>query len=329
MRKNARLILHLCLHAGAVLIAAQLFGVTGELRLSLLPTRALRREPVRDTKLGLALFDALAEPDRVATLLRQGADPNAHRGDGHTPLMASVGGHTLPGACFSDPRDESAREVSRLLLASGANVNAVDHEGRSALGLAAATGSEVLVKQLLEAGAAVNHRDHQGRTPLSLSADRLPRIRQQLLARGAIVGVVEAILLGKRQRAKVLLAGCVDLKAQGRHGESLLMLAAWREYPELVRELLRQGQNVNAQDDEGFTALSLAIGGRHRRGQVSTWEEAYRPATPERRETVRLLLAAGAKPGLRSKDWDRCSALDAAVATDQPSLARLLRRAVR
>ena len=158
---------------------------------------------------------------------------------------------------------------------------------------------------------------------------RSPEVSTYLLACGAQVSLGEALVLGQRGLAQALLVAGADLRVHGRRGETLLMLAAEREYPELVRELLRRGQNVNAQDDDGFTALSLAVSGRHVLGQVAVRTKANRPAGPERLETVRMLMAAGADVRLRAKDWDRCTAVEAARETGQTALARLLRRAAR
>ena len=56
--------------------------------------------------------------------------------------------------------------VVRRVLAEGANVDAGDHIGRTALMWAVEKGCEEVVRVLLEAGAAPNNRDNLGRTAL-------------------------------------------------------------------------------------------------------------------------------------------------------------------
>ncbi|MBM4043744.1 MAG: ankyrin repeat domain-containing protein [Planctomycetes bacterium] len=77
--------------------------------------------------------------------------------------------------------------VSRL-LASGADVNAGDNQGKTALMWAAETGQVDLVNALIRAGANVNARDVFGWPALSSSAyERRPESVRVLLANGADV----------------------------------------------------------------------------------------------------------------------------------------------
>ena len=69
----------------------------------------------------------------------------------------------------------------RALLQAGAGIGMRDHTGRTALMLAAYTGSLDTVRVLLEAGAEVNPKDAQGETALSLARKGLKR--QETLAK--------------------------------------------------------------------------------------------------------------------------------------------------
>ncbi len=62
--------------------------------------------------------------------------------------------------------------VVNRLLAAGADVNAVNVDGRSALMWAAEGGDEAIVDRLLAAGANVEALDTQGRTALQLAVQR-------------------------------------------------------------------------------------------------------------------------------------------------------------
>lgn len=73
----------------------------------------------------LELIPAIYDGDyrRVKTALAWGADVNACKADGFTPLMRAV----------SAPLQDNKRNFITLLLAHGAKVNQPDAEGRTAL----------------------------------------------------------------------------------------------------------------------------------------------------------------------------------------------------
>ena len=63
-------------------------------------------------------------------------------------------------------------ETVKLLLANGADVNAVDKKGRTALMIAAQEGRTKMVKLLLANGADVNAANTFGKTALSIATRR-------------------------------------------------------------------------------------------------------------------------------------------------------------
>jgi ankyrin repeat protein len=62
--------------------------------------------------------------------------------------------------------------VLRLLLAKGADVNAMKRDGETALVLAAGTGHEAVLRLLLEKGADVNAMKRNGETALVMAAKK-------------------------------------------------------------------------------------------------------------------------------------------------------------
>jgi ankyrin repeat protein len=118
---------------------------------------------------------ALGNVDRLAMILN-GAPRlvHAHAPDGWTPLaLAAYFGH---------------RAAARLLLASGADVNAIARNATANQPLHAAVAGRRhdLVELLVDRGADVNARDGDGWTPLNLAAhEGVPETVAFLLARGA------------------------------------------------------------------------------------------------------------------------------------------------
>ena len=80
----------------------------------------------------------------------------------------------------------SSASAVKFLLEQGADVNLKSRSGDSALGCAALNGDVAVVRLLLKAGAQVNTRDEEGRTPLMwASRDANIEVMQMLLDAGA------------------------------------------------------------------------------------------------------------------------------------------------
>lgn len=94
--------------------------------------------------------------ETVTLMLSLGADIEKSTQANGTPLMAAAGG--------ADVR------MIKLLLEKGANVNAADSEGYTALACAVSRrASPEAVQLLLSSGADINARNKRGETPLVLA----------------------------------------------------------------------------------------------------------------------------------------------------------------
>jgi len=110
-------------------------------------------------------------------LLRNGADPNARDEVGMTPLHSAM--RPAYGALY--------KRLVRTLIDAGADVDAVDAEGRTALHYVC-TGPEkyyqAVLKLLVHRGARVDLKDSDGCTPIdylrSLEADHQQRLKDAL-----------------------------------------------------------------------------------------------------------------------------------------------------
>lgn len=117
---------------------------------------------------GSALGDVAmsGKPEIVRALLELGADLTLTTEDKTTPLMAATGlGHStyLPGQKRGG-RTPDAEATVKLFVDAGANVNAINEAGFTALHGAAFKGLNEVVEYLVAHGAAINAKDYQGRT---------------------------------------------------------------------------------------------------------------------------------------------------------------------
>ena len=232
--------------------------------------------------------DAAMKGDRAAvrSSLQQGADVNAAQGDGMTAIhwaarhgdvdliqmlvgaRANLAALTRIGA--SPPLLLAAEnghvDAVRALLAAGADANAADASGTTALMLAAAAGAPDSIRALLQAGADVHARDRvMERTALMFAAGNNRAAAIEVLARaGAAVGATTTVAdlaelsqAGPARRQNPAqapqrpLVGGVDrpyiynelVGATG--GLASLHFAARQGYAEAAGALLAAGADVN------------------------------------------------------------------------------------
>ena len=110
-------------------------------------------------------------------LLELGADPQIPNADHCTALMAATGVGALSDGDDTAGTEEEAIEAVRLLLELGADVNAVDDNGETAMHGAAYQSRFHLVTLLAEEGAdiAIWNRDNKwGWTPLMIARGHRP-----------------------------------------------------------------------------------------------------------------------------------------------------------
>lgn len=144
-------------------------------------------------------------------------------------------------------------EAADLLIRAGADVNAANDYGVTPLALACGNRSTSMAETLLEAGADPNVTQWTGETPLIVCAR---------------TGAVEAV------KALLSRGADVDVK-ESQQGQTALMRAVAGQHREVVRILVEHEADVHARSRGGFTPLLFAS----QQGDI---------------ESARILLAAGA-----------------------------------
>lgn len=193
-------------------------------------------------------------------------------------LALLVGAGAPPDAPIADAAMRGDIEAVRSLVRSGADVNAPQGDGMTALHWAADRGDAEVANLLIFAGGNVNAGTRIGRyTPLHIAARE-----------------------ARREVAMALLAAGSDPMARTTNGGATpLHLAAAAGDPEIVSAMLSHDVDPNVTEGAwGQTPLIFA-------------------AANNRMEAIRVLLAAGADPNMsaRSVDVTEWAAADQAAAT--------------
>lgn len=134
------------------------------------PGRAISDDPDPILRGGTTAFLRAAKTGDVAVirlLVKAGADAALGSQYGTTPLMAAAGVGLEYGGNF--PPESRSLEAVKLCLELGADVNAVNKNGLTALHGAAARGADQIVQLLVEKGARLDIKDKKGRTPLDVA----------------------------------------------------------------------------------------------------------------------------------------------------------------
>ncbi|HQT27112.1 MAG TPA: ankyrin repeat domain-containing protein, partial [Burkholderiales bacterium] len=126
-------------------------------------------------------------------------------------------------------------EAGRL-IAGGADVNAKDGNGVTALLGAVHFGRKEVVELLLSKGADVDARTKEGVTPL-----------------------YEAAKTGNTAMADILISRGAEIDAKTRSGYTPLIIAASNGDEAMADWLISKGAAVNARDNQGNTALGWAL----------------------------------------------------------------------
>ena len=203
------------------------------------------------------------------------------------PSLGARGPHAQGRELAADAAERRDLDALQALLKQGADPNAAQPDGATALHWAVHWDDQRAVDILVRAGAKPDAVNDLGVFPLSLAcANGSGAMAKRLLAAGASVRTAlpsgESPLMtcaqtGAADAVRLLAERGADVNARESHrGQTALMWAAGARQPDAVKVLLERGADVNAASTAGFTPLMFAA----------------REGDPE---STRLLLAAGAK----------------------------------
>jgi ankyrin repeat protein len=177
--------------------------------------------------------------ERLKAALGRRADVNVRDDHGNTPLIRA-----FDGEFWSLP-------IVRTLIETGADANAINDRGFSALMAAAYLGAGAAVEILIAERANTRGRDDTGRTPLIYALEKW-------LYENGMVGTKQPDPATIRR----LVGAGADVNATDRMGRTPLMYALlWGpgdRTQEIVKFLLSSGADVRPKDTKGWTAIMLA-----------------------------------------------------------------------
>ncbi|MCL2335620.1 MAG: ankyrin repeat domain-containing protein [Endomicrobia bacterium] len=259
---EAAILIVLLLAAGVVSLNKMYFPAAADIRKTIKAETGM-------TPLMIAVSQGDGKIELTKRILkREKTDINAKNTAGWSALFI---------ASFGYPKTLPKRlETLKLLIASGADVNLVDNDGRTPLMLASPEAAEILV----QSGADINAKDEFGMTVLmhaAMKGDDYIELIKRILEQGekadvnatAMSGGLSALDLAvsrgiasenpkKLETVKLLIASGADVNAKTASQNITPLLFAASNKAEIVKVLIDAGANVNARDSKGITPLMKA-----------------------------------------------------------------------
>lgn len=233
------------------------------------------RQYSQDVSRSLALQQALigAASQAHVKILEDLIDLNEHELDDFSVNVNGLEPSSGELALTAAARNGCVDAVN-ILMSRGAQIDARNRQGYTALWLAVKEGHWSVVEQLLQRGALVDEPLGQARkTPLMIAAEEGHlELLELLLARGAALEAEDhegftalswACLRGHLAATKCLIEHGCNRQHEDHKGRTALDLAAYQGAASLVLYLLEQGANLEHIDVHGMRPLDRSIACRN------------------------------------------------------------------
>uniref|UniRef100_A0A1I8GX36 ANK_REP_REGION domain-containing protein n=1 Tax=Macrostomum lignano TaxID=282301 RepID=A0A1I8GX36_9PLAT len=201
-------------------------------------------------------------------LIEHGADVNGPY-DRARPL--------LPVSMYMDGREE----IFHALLNAGADVNAMDNNGRTALEVAVIKGNREAVKELLQAGSDANRIDSLMDTTclIEVAVRGFKDIFHDLLTHGARIDLANAT--GAPELLKELTLLDKDLERMDYSGDTALSNAVKNGHFHAVKVLVEAGAKIGHVNKDGLSCVQIADRNGHTEIKTYLMEKAAEPLEPK------------------------------------------------
>jgi len=268
-------------------------------------------------------------PNMVNVLLSAGANLNQVNEGGRTPLMYLNDAATvefvrelISRGANVDASDESGEtvlsnavsackiEVVKELINAGGRIDTKDDHNTTILMRAALNEDDQVARFLIEAGASIDAENTDGESALTFAARAgKGSVLKLLIDKGATINLTQtdldnALLSSMTNEdssvVKILLQAGASANAKDRE-TTALMRAVQSGKPETIRALIDAGAELNAVDEDGWTAVMHA----------------------DSAENVLVLVNAGVDLTIRNRDG--LTALGMASKYDQEEIVKLLK----
>lgn len=197
--------------------------------------------------------------ETVNYLLKNGADINKKNKSGRTPLIQ----HSLA---------YENQDHVKFLLEKGADINAQDNEGVTTLMFAVQTDKTKIIDICLSEKADINIKNNEGKTALfhTISSfgilENVKSMTENMFGDHARTDYVKNYMNQKKMEEtdtairliKLLVSNGADINAQDNKGNTLLMYAIALRNEPLINEILKLNPDVNIKNKEGKTANDIA-----------------------------------------------------------------------
>jgi len=197
-----------------------------------------------------------------AYLEEQGLNPNTTNKEGVTPLHIVASRNKNP-------------EIISYFLDKGLNVNAADRNGNTPFLNATSRNNIEIIKILSSKVDDINYANRKGQTALMLATQKnTPEVMEFLIGKGADIKQIDAkgnnlvyYLIESfspknktdfKNKLELLKSAGMDVKMPQSNGNTWYHMAVEKYSMELLKMASQFNQEINAKNNEGYTALQLA-----------------------------------------------------------------------